>query len=140
VPKTGNEAAVRVHEKAILGFSDDDEGVSGAHEACARELFAETSIAIAVVAEALLELAEVALRIGEFRGSAGLVADPHADEIGARQNARVLHGEESHVGHAVILKLAAAHEPPPVAVMEHRWRKQVFPMRGHGRSAMLTNE
>src|SRR5262245_4553971 len=138
--KTGKEAAIRVHEKAIVCFSDDDEGMSGAHEARACELFAETGIAIAVVAEALLELAKVALRIGKLRGSAGLVADPHADEIGARQNARVFHGEERHVGHAVVLELAVAHEPPSVAVMEHQRRKQIFPMRGHRRSAMLTHE
>src|SRR5262249_15990397 len=56
--KTGKEAAIRVHKKAIVCFSDDDEGMSGAHEARACELFAETGIAIAVVAEALLELAE----------------------------------------------------------------------------------
>src|SRR5262245_38211906 len=138
VPKTAKEAAVRVHEKAVLGFSDDDEGVSRAHEARARELFAETGIAIAVVAEALLELAKVALRIRKLGGSAGLVADPHADEIGARQTARVLHGEEGHVGHAVILELVVAQEPAPVAVMEHQRRKQIFPMRGYRRSAMLT--
>src|SRR5262245_31690020 len=138
--KAAEEAAIRVHEKSILCFSDDDEGMSRAHEACACKLFAETGIAIAVVAEPLLELAEVALRIGQLRGSAGLVADTHADEIGARQNARVLHGKERHVRHAVVLELAVAHEPPPVAVMEHQRRKQIFPMRGHRRSAMLTHE
>src|SRR6516162_6393689 len=77
--KTAKETAIRVHKKVILGLSDDDEGMSGAHETRACELFAKTGIAIAVVAEALLELAEVALRIGKFRGGAGLVADPHAD-------------------------------------------------------------
>src|SRR5262245_48618958 len=39
--KAAEEAAIRVHEKSILCFSDDDEGMSRAHEACACKLFAE---------------------------------------------------------------------------------------------------
>src|SRR5262245_60677523 len=55
--KTGKEAAIRVHEKAIVCFSDDDEGMSGAHEVRACELCAVAGIAITVVAKALRALA-----------------------------------------------------------------------------------
>ena len=138
--EAAEEPAVGVHEEAVVGLADADQRVPGAHEPRAGGPRPEPGIAIAVVAEPPLELGQVALRIGQLRGVARFVADRHADQVRPRQGVHILHGEERHVRHAVVLELPIAHEPAPVAVMRDQRREQELPVRRHRRGAMLAHE
>ena len=95
----------------------------------------------AVVAVALLEVAQVARRVRQrvaTRAGAGDQAE--ADEIGARQRARVVHREVGHQRHAVVLDLAVADQALLVGMVGHQRLQQERPVRSDARRAVLADE
>src|SRR5262245_29340569 len=119
MPEPAEEAALGIHEEAILSFADDNERVAGTHEAGSCGFGSKLGIAITVVAESLFELGEIALRVWQLRGGTRFVADRHADQVCSRKGVCVLHCKESHIGHAVVLELPVTDESRPVAVMQN---------------------
>ena len=97
-----------------------------------------------VVAEALLEVGEVLLGVGQglrrVRRRAR-VARPgdqaQPDEFAARQCARIVQRQVGHQRHAVVLDLTVAQGARALGMVTHQGFKQERPMRGEARRAVF---
>ena len=65
------------------------------------------------------------------------VTRPEADEVVARQRARVVQRQVAHHRHAVVLDLAVAQRARPVRVVAHQRLQHEGPVRGDARRAVL---
>src|SRR5262245_66551222 len=110
MPEPAEEAALGIHEEAILSFTDDNEGVTGAHEAGSSGFGSKLGVAIAVIAESLFKLGEIAVRVRQFRGRTRFVADRHGDQVCSRKGVCVLDGKVKYIEVAVVRVMPIAEE------------------------------
>ena len=138
VAELRKDATITVRKHGRLRAADYYQRVPAAHVARART--AGTLLPEAVVAITLLEVGDVAVRVGQGTVRAGRRDQPQSHEVVPRQGFRVVDRQVGHQRHAVVLEQPVADRAFAIGMLEHQRLQQERPVRRYARRPVLADE